>query len=113
MRRIAMGSLGLLLASCLLAADPKDCITLSAKVDHDVSSPSGVRVTVSGYNHCSEDIDGDATAFRVNAVGDGGKVIASQSGTFEGTIAHGARVETKVFVLCDPNRVRSITVEAR
>jgi len=103
--------LGLFLAALLWAADPKDCITLSARQDNDVSSPSGVRVTINGYNRCSEDINGYHCRFTVNAIGTGGKVVASQSGSFGGTIAPGGRVETKVFVVCDPDRVRSITVE--
>jgi hypothetical protein len=111
MRRVLV-ALGLLFASVLFAADPKDCVSLSARQDNDVSSPSGVRVTVNGYNRCNEEFDGYSYRFKVNAIGTGGKVIASQAGTFGGTIAPGGRVETKVFVLCDPDRVRSITVEA-
>lgn len=113
MRRTFQVGLGLFLASFLFAANPKDCVDLSARQDNDVSSPSGIRVTINGYNRCSEDVDGGATSFRVNAIGSNGTAIARQSGRFGGTIAPGGRVETKVFVVCDPERVRSITVEAQ
>jgi hypothetical protein len=113
MRRSWTAALGLLLASFLFAANPKECVDLSARQDNDVSSPSGIRVTINGYNHCSEDMDGYRCRFRVDAVGPNGKAIASQSGTFGGTIAASGRAETKVFVVCDPERVRSVTVEAQ
>jgi hypothetical protein len=113
MRRTWSAGLGLFLASFLFAANPKDCVDLSARQDNDVSSPSGIRVTINGYNRCSEDMDGYRCRFRVDAIGPGGKVIASQSGTFGGTLAPGGRAETKVFVVCDPERVRYITVEAQ
>lgn len=112
--RARIATLGLVLAALgLLAASPKDCLQLSASEDSDVHSPSGVRVTVRGYNRCSEDLNGTDCRFRVDAVGPGGNVLASQSGQFGGSVAPGARVETKVFVVCDPDRVRSIRVEAR
>ena len=114
MRRIRTAALGLLLAaSFVLAAEPKDCLDLSARQDNDTHSPSGILVTINGYNHCSEDLDGSRCRFRVHALGPGGNVIASQSGRFGGTVASGGRVETKVFVACDPDRVRSISVEAQ
>src|SRR5207302_2993889 len=69
MRRTWSAGLGLFLASFLFAANPRECVDLSAREDRDVSSPSGIRVLVNGYNHCSEDIDGAATYFRVNAMG--------------------------------------------
>jgi hypothetical protein len=113
MRRTWSAALGLFLASFLFAANPKDCVNLSARQDSDVSSPSGIQVTINGYNHCSEDIDGSAVQFRVNAIGTSGGAIARQSGRFGGTITPGGRVETRVFVVCDPERVRSVTVEAQ
>jgi hypothetical protein len=114
MRRIRTAALGLLFTACaLLAANPKDCLDLSAREDSDVHSPSGIRVTVNGYNRCAEDLDGGLCRFRVNALGPGGNVIATQSGRFGGTVASHGRVETKVFVVCDPDRVRSISVEAQ
>ena len=113
MRRSWSAALGLLFASCLFAANPTDCVNLSARQDTDVSSPSGIQVTINGYNHCSEDIDGSATHFRVNAIGPSGTAIAKQSGSFGGTITPGGRAETRVFVVCDPERVRSVTVEAQ
>src|SRR5712692_3462839 len=102
MRRTWSAGLGLFLASFLFAANPRDCVDLSARPDRDFSSPSGVRVMVNGYNKCSEDIDGGATYFRVNAIGAAGTSIAKQSGRFGGTIKSGGRVETLVFVVCDP-----------
>jgi hypothetical protein len=112
MRRIRTAALGLLLAaSFALAADPKDCLLLSARQDSDIQSPSGVRVTVNGHNRCAEDLDGNACRFKVSALGPGGVVIATQSGRFGGTVEPHGRIETKVFVLCDPDRVRSLSVE--
>jgi hypothetical protein len=113
MRRTWSAALGLFFASYLFAANPKDCMDLSARQDRDVSSPSGIRVLVNGYNKCSEDIDGGAASFRVHAIGGSGTPIATQSGRFGSTVRPGARVETLVFVVCDPERVRSITVEAQ
>jgi hypothetical protein len=113
MRRTWSAGLGLFLASFLFAANPRECVDLSARQDNDVSSPSGIRVMINGYNRCSEDIDGGATHFRVNVIGASGAAIARQSGRFGGTIRPGGRVETLVFVVCDPERVRSITVEAQ
>ena len=112
MRRSWSAVLGLFLASCLFAASSKNCVDLSARQDRDVSSPSGIRVLVNGYNKCSEDIDGGGTYFRVSVIGPSGTAIARQSGRFGGTIKPGGRVETLVFVVCDPERIRSITVEA-
>ncbi len=114
MRVFRTGAAVLLLAAGLLfAADAKSCLDLSARIDDDVSSPSGVRVTINGHNHCSEDLDGNEARFKVMAIGAGGAVIATQNGRFGGTIAPRGQVETKVFVLCDPERVRSIKVEVR
>jgi len=113
MRRAWSAGLGLFLASFLFAANPRECVDLSARQDNDVSSPSGIRVLINGYNHCSEDIDGGGTHFRVNVIGASGTAIARQSGRFGGTIRPGGRVETLVFVVCDPERVRSITAEAQ
>ena len=111
MRRARTAAFGLLLASVLFAVNPRDCVDLSARQDNDAHSPSGILVTITGHNHCSEDVDGGQCRFRVNAIGAGGTVIAKQSGRFGGTIAPRGRVETKVFVVCDPDRFRSITVD--
>jgi hypothetical protein len=113
MRRFRTGALALSLAAiALLGADAKDCLNLAAKIDNDVSSPSGVRVTVVGRNRCSEDLDGSQARFVVKGIGTGGTVIASQRGRFGGTVAAHGQVETKVFVACDPDRVRSVRAEA-
>ncbi len=103
----------LLAAGALVAGDAKSCLDLSGRIDNDISSPSGVRVTIYGRNRCSEDLDGNEVRFKVMAVGMGGSVIATQNGRFGGTVASHGQVETKVFVSCDPERVRSIRVEAR
>ena len=100
-------------AAVLLGAEPKDCLTLDARIDNDISSPSGVRVTITGRNNCSEDLDGYDAKFKVQAIGMGGAAIATQNGRFGGTIAPHAQAETKVFVACDPERVRSVRVEHR
>jgi hypothetical protein len=114
MRHLRIGALTLLLAgSPLLGADAKDCLDLTAKVDNDVTSPSGIRVTISGHNRCSEDLDGSTARFRVLAIGAAGATIATQYGRFGGTVAAHGRIETKVFVSCDPDRVRSVRAEAR
>jgi hypothetical protein len=103
---------GILLATFLGGVEPKECLDLSARQEHDVSSPSGIRVIVAGRNHCSEDLDGDRCRFRVKILGSGNAVIATQSGTFGGTIASHGSAESLVFVVCDPERVRSVAVEA-
>jgi hypothetical protein len=100
-------------AAVLLGAEPKDCLRLDARIDNDVSSPSGIRVTITGRNNCSEDLDGHDAAFKVQAMGMSGSAIATQNGRFGGTIPTGGQVETKVFVACDPDRVRSVRVEHR
>lgn len=113
--RVSRSALLVLLLSTLpaFAADPKDCLALNARIDNDVSSPSGIRVTVSGRNHCSEDLDGYEARFKVLAIGPTGSAIATQNGRFGGSISPHAEVETKVFVACDPDRVRSVRAEAR
>jgi hypothetical protein len=113
-KSIRIAALGFLLAAgSLLAAAGKDCLHLSAIQDHDISSPSGIRVTVTGRNHCSQDLDGSTSRFTVTALGSGGAEIATQNGRFGGTIAAHGQVETKVFLMCDPERVRSLRVAAR
>ncbi|MGH9369104.1 MAG: hypothetical protein ACRD3M_15690 [Thermoanaerobaculia bacterium] len=113
MPRLRAVVLALLLAAPpARAADCRECLDLAAKQDQDITSPSGVRVTVTGRNHCPEDLDGYRCRFKVRVLGAGNTVIATQSGSFGGTIAVHATVETKVFVICDPDRVRSIAVEA-
>ena len=113
--RICRSGLLVLLFSAvaLFAAEPKDCLDMNAKIDNDVSSPSGVRVTITGRNHCSEDLDGYDAKFKVLAIGSGGSTIATQNGRFGGTIPSHGQAETKVFVACDPDRLRSIRVEHR
>ncbi len=112
MKLLATAAAVLVLSSALLrGADPRECLGLSARQDQDVTSPSGIRVTVVGRNHCAEDLDGDRCRFRVKVLGTGNAVIATQSGSFGGTIAAHGSAETIVFVLCDPERVRSIAVE--
>jgi hypothetical protein len=114
MRRFSIGALALLFAvAALPGANAKDCLALSARIDNDVSSPSGVRVTISGRNHCAEELDGGQGTFKVLAIGTGGTVIATQTGRFGGTVSAHGQVETKVFVSCDPDHVRSVRVEPR
>jgi hypothetical protein len=113
LRRSRISMLGiLLLASPLLGADAKDCLDLAAKIDHDISSPSGVRVSITGRNHCQEDIDSRELPFKVKVLAPGNAVVGTQRGRFGGMVAPGGVVETKVFVECDPDRARSVTVEA-
>jgi hypothetical protein len=102
----------ILLAAFVGAAEHKECLDLSARQDHDVTSLSGIRVTVFGRNHCSGHIDGDRCRFRVKVLSSGNAVIATQSGTFGGTIASRGSAESLVFVVSDPERVRSVSVEA-
>jgi hypothetical protein len=92
------------------ATDPKDCLDLSASQDRDVESPSGVRVTITGRNRCSDSVDSGRVSFTVKAMGNGG-VVGSQRGRFGGTVTAQGQVETKVFVVCDPGRVSSVTVD--
>ena len=114
MRALTAAALGFLLGACsLLAGTAKECTDLSARIDNDVSSPSGVRVSITARNHCQEDIDGSDVSFRVKVVGSGGGVLGSQSGNFGGSIGPGHTAETKVFVVCDPDRARSVTVDPR
>lgn len=114
MRLLAAAALGFFLcADPLRAGTAKECTDLAAKIDNDVSSPSGVRVTITARNHCQEDIEGGEVAFKVKALSSGNAVVASQRGNFGGSISPGATAETKVFVVCDPDRVRSVKVEAR
>jgi hypothetical protein len=114
MSAIRTAALGLLLTACpLLGGSGKECLDLSVTQDNDVSSPSGVRVTVTGRNRCSQDLDGGRSRFKVTAIGTGGAEIATQSGRFGGTVAAHGRAETKVFLVCDPERVRSLRVEAQ
>ena len=91
-------------------ADAKDCVDLSASRDHDVESPSGVRVTVTGRNHCQESVDSGRVWFTVKAMGNGG-VLGQQRGHFGPTVTPQGQVETKVFVTCEADRVSSISVE--
>jgi hypothetical protein len=113
MRALPAAAIGLLLAAAPLRSESaKECVDLTARIDNDVSSPSGVRVTIAARNHCQEDVNGSKVRFQVRALGPGNAVIATQRGKFGGSIAPRELVETKVFVVCDPDRIRSVTVEA-
>src|SRR5260370_42403913 len=106
LRRSGLTVLGILrLASPVVGADAKDCLDLAAKIDHDISSPSGVRVSITGRNHCGEDVDSQGLHFRVKVLAPGNTVVGTQRGRFGGMVAPGLVVETKVFVECDPDRV--------
>jgi len=83
---------------------------VSASRDHDIESPSGIRVTVTGRNHCQESVDSGRVWFTVKAFGNGG-VIGSQRGHFGPMVTGQGQVETKVFVTCEADRVSSISVE--
>ena len=99
----------LALATAGQAAD-KDCLDLSASQDRDVESPSGIRVTVTGRNQCQESVDSGRVSFTVKAMGRDG-VLGSQRGRFGPTVTAKSQVETKVFVICQPDQVKSISVE--
>ena len=112
MRILRAGLTVLLLAApCLRATEPKDCIAVSARIDNDAHSPSGIRVIVTGRSRCSEDVDSGKVSFLVLAHGSGTAVVGSQRGNFGGTVAPNASIETLVFVMCDPDRVRSVSVK--
>jgi len=104
------GILCLALVSSGRAADAKDCLDVSGSQDRDVSSPSGVQVTVTGHNHCSDSVNSGQVWFTVKALGNGA-VLGSQRGHFGPTVSAQGQVETKVFVTCQPDRVSSISVE--
>ena len=113
MRIIRTAVLVLLFAAApLWGAKPTECMEISASQDSDVHSPSGVRVTIRGTNRCSEEINSGSFVFRVIALGSGDAVLGTQRGRFGGQVAPQGQVETKVFVLCDPERVRAVRVEA-
>ena len=101
----------LLAASPAGAVEPKDCVSVSAKIDDDTHSPSGIRVIVTGRNRCSEDVDSGRVRFLVVAHGAGNATVGSQRGSFGGTVAPNGSVETLVFVVCDPDRARSVSVQ--
>jgi hypothetical protein len=92
------------------AADAKDCMDVSGSQDRDVSSPSGIQVTVTGRNHCSDSVNSGQVSFTVKAMGNGA-VLGSQRGRFGPTVPAQGQVETRVFVTCPPDRVSSISVE--
>jgi len=94
------------------AASAKECMDLSASRDQDVDSPSGIRVTVSARNRCQESVDSGRRWFKVKAIGNGDAVMGSQKGHFGPTVPRQGQVETKVFVVCEPGKVRSASVEA-
>jgi hypothetical protein len=113
MRLLPAAATGFLLGAAFLQAETaKECLDLAARIDHDISSPSGVRVTITGRNHCQEDIDSREFQFKVKVLAPGNSLVGTQHGKFGGIVAPGRVVETKVFVECDPDRVRSVTVEA-
>jgi hypothetical protein len=61
MRRLPTASLPfLLVAAPLFGGDAKNGFDLTAKFDNDVSSPSGVRVSITGRNHCRGAVVGNA-----------------------------------------------------
>lgn len=92
------------------AADAKDCVDVSASRDHDIESPSGIRVTVTGRNHCQESVDSGRVWFTVKAMGNG-SVLGSQRGRFGPMVTAQGQVETKVFVTCEADRVSSVSVD--
>ena len=96
----------------LLGATGKECLDLSASLDHGVSSPSGVQVTVTAYNRCEESVHAPASWFRVTVVGGGNVELGSRTGRFQTTIAPRERGETKLFIECDSDRARSLRVSA-
>ena len=100
-----------LAAAAAAGANPKDCLDLSASQDSDVSSPTGVQVTVTGRNHCADSVDSSRAWFTVHAIDRGNHVIGSQGGTFGPVLAPGGSAETRVFVVCDPDKVGSVRVE--
>lgn len=102
----------LICAAPLAAAGAKDCLDLSASRDNDVSSPSGVQVSVTGYNRCDESIHPSSSWFRVTAIGSGNVELGARSGRFQATITPRSRGETKIFVPCDGDRVRLLRVQA-
>ena len=104
-------ALALALEATAGAANPKDCFSLSVSQDQDVSSPSGIRATITGRNQCGESVDGPKVWFKVKVIDRGNSIIGSQQGHFGGTVAAGASTETKVFVVCDPYKVSSVSVE--
>jgi len=108
---ITTAALMLALEASVGAANPKDCFALSASQDQDVSSPSGIRVTITGRNQCGESVDGSEVWFKVKVIDRGNSVIGSQQGHFGGTVAPGGSTETKLFVVCDPYKVTSVSVE--
>lgn len=112
LRSVAFAVVLLLAAAPLASESAGECMDLSARIDHDVSSPSGVRVTITGRNHCAEDIDSHQVGFKVKVLGSGSSLVGTQHGRFGGMVAPGRSVETMVFVECDPDRARSVTVEA-
>jgi hypothetical protein len=113
MRSLAVAAALLVLAAASLRADSaKECLDLSARIDHDVSSPSGVRVMITGRNHCSGEVDSHSLRFKVKVFGSGNSLVGTQHGRFGGMVEPGRSVETLVFVECDPDRARSVTVEA-
>ena len=113
MRLLSAAAVVLFLAAPLLrAGNAKDCVNLTARIDNDVSSPSGVRVNIEARNQCQDDVDASKISFKVKALGPGNAVIATQRGRFGGSIAPRGLAETKVFVVCDPDRVKSVSVES-
>jgi hypothetical protein len=111
-RLIAVVILFLGLAHGASAASAKECMDLSASRDQDVDSASGIRVTVSARNRCQESVDSGRLWFKVKAIGNGDAVMGSQKGHFGPTVPRQGQVETKVFVVCEPAKVRSVSVEA-
>jgi hypothetical protein len=113
MRRFGTAAaMSLLIGGPLLGGTPKECLDLGVSRDSDVSSSGGVQVTVTGYNRCEESVEGRRAWFRVTAFGSGNIALGSGAGRFQTTITPHERGETKLFVQCDPDRLRSLKVEA-
>ena len=62
-------------------------------------------------NQCQESVDSGRVSFRVKAVDRANVVVASQRGRFGPMVESHGRVETKVFVVCDPAKVYTVSVE--
>ena len=102
----------LLTAAPLLAGSAKDCLNLSATKDQEIYATSGIQVTVTGFNRCGDSVNPDKSAFKVKAMGNDGEVGA-QTGRFQTSIPPGDRGQTRVFIYCNPDRVRSLLVEGQ
>ena len=114
MNRLRLGVVSwLLTAAPLLAGSAKECLNLSATRDAEIYSPGGIQVTVTGVNdRCSDTVHPDQSSFRVRAIGPNGE-LGVQTGRFQTSTPPGSRSQTKLFVSCDPDRVRYLHVEGQ